>query len=191
MNFYKRIALLLLLTSVLSESLFAEEGMPQFNSETFASQLFWLFITFVILYLIINFFVLPRVRDNIRLRKNKISNDLERSEIIKLQVENIIKDYEEKINKSKIRAQETIKNTLDRADKDFSSQSDNVKKKIMQRITETEKETLEYKKNISKKTSNIVEEVSILLLKKIIGPSLSKDDMEYISKQVSIASKDL
>ena len=50
--------------------------MPQFNAETFPSQLFWLVITFVILYVCMSFIILPRIRDNIRLRKNKISNDI-------------------------------------------------------------------------------------------------------------------
>ena len=69
---------------------FAAEGMPQFNAKSFISQLFWLIITFTALYLIITYFILPRIRENIRLRKNKIANDLERAESIKEEIENII-----------------------------------------------------------------------------------------------------
>ena len=60
--------------------------MPQFNAKSFPSQLFWLTITFVLLYIMYEYFILPRIRDNIRLRKNKISNDLERAELLKEQI---------------------------------------------------------------------------------------------------------
>ena len=68
---------------LLSSNCLTAEGMPQFNAKSFNSQLFWLIITFTALYLIITYFILPRIRENIRLRKNKIANDLERAENIK------------------------------------------------------------------------------------------------------------
>ena len=64
---------------ILPAKAFTKEGMPQFNVESFPSQLFWLFITFSFLYFFITFIILPRIRENIRLRKNKISNDIERA----------------------------------------------------------------------------------------------------------------
>ena len=39
--------------------------------------------------------ILPRIRDNIRLRKNKISNDIERAELLKEQIEKTVKEYEQ------------------------------------------------------------------------------------------------
>ena len=75
--------------------------MPQFNAETFPSQLFWLVITFVLLYICMSFLILPRIRDNIRLRKNKISNDIERAELLKEQIEKTVKEYDSKNTASK------------------------------------------------------------------------------------------
>ena len=67
--------------------------MPQFNAASFPSQLFWLVVTFVLLYVCITFLILPRIRDNIRLRKNKIANDIERTELLKEQIEKTVQDY--------------------------------------------------------------------------------------------------
>ena len=74
---------------LLSSNCPAADGMPQFNAKSFNSQLFWMIITFTALYFIISYFILPRIRENIRLRKNKIANDLERAENIKAEVEKI------------------------------------------------------------------------------------------------------
>ena len=60
---------------LLSSNCLAAEGMPQFNAKSFNSQLFWLIITFTALYITITYFILPRIRENIRLRKNKIATN--------------------------------------------------------------------------------------------------------------------
>ena len=70
--------------------------MPQFNAASFPSQLFWLVVTFVLLYIFIAFLILPRIRDNIRLRKNKITNDIERAELLKVQIEKTVSEYDSK-----------------------------------------------------------------------------------------------
>ena len=103
-------------------------------------------LSFVLLYLFTSFLILPRVRDNLRLRKNKISNDLERAELIKLEIEKLVKEYDLKISKAKGRANETLKSAFEKSDQDMVLQIDNIKKKIVKKLNEAEMEALEYKK---------------------------------------------
>ena len=68
-------AIFLFLVLFYNKSLLSAEGMPQFNAATFPSQLFWLVVTFVLLYVCIAFLILPRIRNNIRFyphRKKKV-----------------------------------------------------------------------------------------------------------------------
>ena len=58
---------------------------PPFQSETFATQLFWLVIVFVALYLLASRLVLPRVGGIIEARAGKIEGDI--SEAQRLQAE--------------------------------------------------------------------------------------------------------
>ena len=157
----------------------------EFNADSFPSQLFWLLITFLILYLVLYFIILPRIRDNLRLRRNKISNDIERAELIKTQIENITVEYEEKIEKAKVRANETIKNAYEKASLEFSSQLSGAKKRISQKINEAETEIIEYKKSIAVEVISMSQEISSMLLKKVLGKSLDKEDINFIKKQVS------
>ena len=138
-----------------SKNIFSAEGMPQFNAETFPSQLFWLVITFTLLYLFINFLVLPRIRDNLRLRKNKISNDIERAELIKSNIEKIVKDYEFKIDKARDKANLIVKESAKKAQQDFFSQLESSKNKIEQKILNAEKEIVAYKDNFSSDINEI------------------------------------
>ena len=52
-------------------------GMPQLDPEFWISQIFWLTITFGILYLVLSKFILPKISSNLELRKSKIQENIE------------------------------------------------------------------------------------------------------------------
>ena len=55
----------------------AEVGMPQLDPKYWASQAFWLILVFSLLYLSIAKFYLPKIKNNLEERENKIKNDIE------------------------------------------------------------------------------------------------------------------
>ena len=183
MHFLNLLVYIFVTVALISKNAFSAEGMPQFNAYTFPTQLFWLFITFLLLYFFISLLILPRIRDNLRLRKNKISNDLERAELIKHEIEKIRQEYDQKITNASNRANDNIKNALEKADQDLITQIDNVKQKINKKINESDQETLDLKNNFAMKTNEIAEEIATLLVEKILGKSLSKNDIELLSNK--------
>ena len=186
MCFSKVLLQVLIFTILTCNTLLSAEGMPQFNASTFPTQIFWLVLSFVLLYLLTSFLILPRVRDNLRLRKNKILNDLERAELIKLQIEKLVKEYDLKISKAKGRANETLKSAFEKSDQDMVLQIDNIKKKIVKRLSEAEMEALEYKKKISSETSETAVEIAAIVVKKVLGQSISLDEMKLINNNSTL-----
>lgn len=59
------------------------QGMPQLNPEWFSNQIFWLVVTLVVIYLVLNRIALPRIAAVLADRANAISNDLEQAERLK------------------------------------------------------------------------------------------------------------
>lgn len=57
----------------------ASGGLPQLDISTWTSQIFWLLLTFGILYFILATFILPRLRDGISERSDRISDDLDQA----------------------------------------------------------------------------------------------------------------
>ena len=167
---------------LLSSNCLAADGMPQFNANSFNSQLFWLIITFTILYLTITYFILPRIRENIRLRKNKIANDIERAERIKLEVENMISQSNIKIEDAKNQAQQIIKETLVRSNKEYDNQIDNIKKQITNIQIESEIKIAEYKKNLEKDIEKSAISVCAVILNKL---SYKDFTVEQIQEKLS------
>ena len=65
----------------------AESNMPQLRAETFASQIFWLVVTFSALYAVISRIVLPQVRTTLRARETRIGVDREQADELRKEAE--------------------------------------------------------------------------------------------------------
>ena len=152
---------------LLSSNCLTAEGMPQFNAKSFNSQLFWLIITFTTLYLTITYFILPRIRENIRLRKNKIANDLERAENIKAEIENMISQSNIKLEEAKNQAQKIIKETILRSNKEYDNQIDTIKKQIANMQINAESKITEYKESLEKDIEKSVISLTAVILSKL------------------------
>ena len=177
----RRLILVIFVTLFYNKSLLSAEGMPQFNAASFPSQLFWLVVTFVLLYICITFLILPRIRSNIRLRKNKIANDIERTELLKEQIEKTVKEYDSKIMQAKNQASENLKNAIEKANKEFLIQLDSVKQKLLQKISKAENDMKDYKKNLEKDINKISVNISSIILEKVIGQGLDKNEIDNLN----------
>ncbi len=54
-------------------------GMPQLDFSTYPNQIFWLLVSFAVLYFIISRIVIPRIGSVIEDRHNAIANDIEQA----------------------------------------------------------------------------------------------------------------
>ena len=54
--------------------------MPQLNPEFWISQIFWLNLTFGILYLVLSKLILPKISANLESRKSQILENIEAAE---------------------------------------------------------------------------------------------------------------
>ena len=79
----------------------AEAGMPQLDPKYWLSQTFWLILIFVLLYLSISKFFIPKIKDNLDNRENKIDGDLNEAKSLNELSEKKAREYENEINKAK------------------------------------------------------------------------------------------
>jgi F-type H+-transporting ATPase subunit b len=168
---------------LLCSNCLATEGMPQFNAKSFNSQLFWLIITFAVLYLTVTYFILPRIRENIRLRKNKIANDLERAEKIKSEIEDMISKANIRLEEAKNQAQKMIKESLLRSNKEYDNQIDTIKKQIANMQIKAESNITEYKKSLEKDIEKSAISLCAVILSKLNYKSSTTEQIqEKLSK---------
>ena len=106
--------LMLTLVSGVSWAEEAKEGMPQLDPHSFASQLFWLTIFFVLVFVFLRFVGLPRVTAIIDERANKIGADIASAELLRVQAVEAEKSYETTMVAAQGRARQLLAETQER-----------------------------------------------------------------------------
>jgi F-type H+-transporting ATPase subunit b len=85
--------------------------MPQLDLSVFPTQLFWLAVTFVILYLLMARGALPRIARVLEDRQARISHDLDEAERLKAESEKIIAAYEAELAAGRAKSQALLLET--------------------------------------------------------------------------------
>ena len=165
-------------------------GMPQLNPEFWVSQIFWLIITFGILYIVLSKFILPKISSNLELRKSQIQENIETAEKQREISEVKLKEYDEIILKSKLEAKNIFKNAREKIIKDINLKKETLDKQIDDEISNAEEEIKTLKKVATDKINKIAIETSSDLLKKLIGTEINNSSISAIVDDLSKKNKD-
>ena len=160
-------------------------GMPQLNPEFWVSQIFWLTLTFGILYVVLSKLILPKISANLELRKSQIQENIEAAEKQRESSESKLKEYDEIILKSKLEAKNIFKDAREKVLKDINSKKEILDKQINEEINNAEMEIKTLKKSASEKINKIAIETSSDLIKKIIGTEVNNSSISAIVADLS------
>jgi F-type H+-transporting ATPase subunit b len=160
-------------------------GMPQLNPEFWISQIFWLTLTFGILYIVLSKLILPKISANLELRKSQIQENIEAAEKQRESSESKLKEYDEIILKSKLKAKNIFKDAREKALKDINSKKEILERQIDEEINNAEKEIETLRKSAPEKINKIAIETSSELVKKLIGAEVNNSSISAIVDDLS------
>ena len=169
------------------KEVFAAEsaGMPQLNPEFWISQIFWLTLTFGILYIVLSKLILPKISANLELRRSQIQENIEAADKQREESETKLKEYEEIILKSKLNAKKIFKETREKALKDINLKKDSLDGQINEEIKKAEAEINALKKNAPEKINKIAIEASSEILKNLIGTEINNSSISAMVNELS------
>ena len=182
----KRLLAFTIATLAIQNNLFAAEaGMPQLDPKYWASQAFWLILVFTILYISISKFYLPKIKNNLEDRENKIKKDIDDANKFKELSETRLKEYERILENAKrevIKIHLESKNTLD---KDIQKKKETIEKEIEKEISKAQKEIIELKKNSISEIQKISENIAASIIENISGDKLNESSIKATVEDVS------
>ena len=169
------------------KKVFAAEsgGMPQLNPEFWVSQIFWLILTFGILYGILSKFILPKISANLESRKTQISDNIEAADRQRKESEIKLKEYDDIILKSKIEANNLYNKAREKALKDINLKKGVLEKQIDEEINKTEEEINKLRLEAPQKITQIAKETSSELIQKLIGTEINNSSISAIVDDLS------
>ena len=160
-------------------------GMPQLNPEFWISQIFWLVLTFGILYLVLSKIVLPKISSNLETRKSQILENIETAEKQREESKNKIKQFEKIILESNIEAKNYFNEKRQKLIEDINNKRITLEKDIDGEINTTEDEINKLKIASDEKINKIAIETSSELLKQLIGEEVNSSSISAIVEDQS------
>tara|TARA_Y100000590_G_scaffold172219_1_gene196984 strand:+ start:299 stop:832 length:534 start_codon:yes stop_codon:yes gene_type:complete len=168
----------------MSEALASEAGMPQLNTEYWASQIFWLILIFSILYLIIWKIFLPKITLSIESRKSRIVNDLDEAQKLKESAEKKLKEYEKIIESAKKESKKIIEDSRKKLNDDIENKKQKFNNEIEKELNIIEKEIKDLKKSSLPNVSKIATETTSEVIKQIMDTEVNKSNVSAIIDQI-------
>ena len=164
-------------------------GMPQLDPEFWVSQIFWLVITFGILYLVLSKLILPKISDNLETRKSQVLDNLELAEKQRNESEVKLKEFDNIILKSKIDAKNLFNESRKKLLDDINKKREKLEEEIDKEVKIIEAEINELKKKSPEKINKIAIETSEDLINQLIGAKVNNSRITAIVTDVASKNK--
>ena len=163
----------------------AEAGMPQLDPKYWASQAFWLILVFTILYISVAKFYLPKIKNNLDNRENRIKDDLDDANKFKELSETKLKDYEKILEEAKKEGIKIQIESKDLLDKDIRAKKDAIEKEIEKEILKAQKEINDLKRDSISDIQKISENIASNIIETISGDKLNESTIRAVVEDIS------
>lgn len=149
-------------------------GFPPFQKDTFGSQLLWLAIFFVALYLIASKLALPRVESIIADRRKRISSDLDEAARMKDAADAAIARYEKALADARTRAQTIAAQTRDEVNAEAEARRKAVEANLQAKLSTAEQAIAATRTAAMANVQSIAQEAAIAIVTRLTGQAPSQ-----------------
>jgi F-type H+-transporting ATPase subunit b len=151
---------------------------PPFDQQTFPSQLFWLALTFVALYLLMSRIALPRIDSILERRRACIAGDLAEASRLKGESDAAIASYEKSLADARGRAQALVNESRQRQAAEAEAQRKTLDATLNARIAQAESGIAQTKSAAMVNVRGIATEAAAAIVERLIGIApASRDDV--------------
>jgi F-type H+-transporting ATPase subunit b len=144
-------------------------GFPPFQSEHFPSQLLWLGITFVLLYVLMSRIALPRIGGILADRSKRISDDLAAAEGLKEKSNAAHAAYEKSLAEARGRAQSIASSTREKQAAEAGATQKQLEAKLHERLAAAEQSIASTRTAAMGNVRSIAAETAAAIVERLIG----------------------
>lgn len=163
-----------------------KEPFPPFNSQTFASQLFWLVITFVFLYVMMAKVALPRIGAIIDTRQKRIDDDLAHAQKLKAESDAALASYEKALADARNRGQAIASEMRDKQAAASEATRKTLETQLNAKLADAEKTIAATKTAAMSNVSAIAQDAAATIVERLTG---TKPQEQAIAAAVAGALK--
>ncbi len=151
----------------------AKAAFPPFDSSTFAGQLFWLAITFGLLYWLMSTIALPRVGAILADRASTIARDLDNAAAMQAKAEETAQAYEQALTEARKNAQAIAQASRDAGAKASDQRRRVVEADLSAKLEQAEAQIAATKSTAMTNVRDLGSDVAIAIVTKLTGQAPS------------------
>ena len=152
-------------------------GLPQLHSPDFAPQLFWLVLTFALLYWIMSRIALPRIGEVIEERRDRIQRDLAAAGRLKGETDKALETYEKALAEARGSATAIARQTRDDLATEVDKERKVLEADLSRKLAEAESAISATKAKALESVKDIASETATDIVKALTNLSVSKDEV--------------
>jgi len=144
-------------------------AFPPFERETFASQIVWFAVAFIVLYLLMSRLALPRVGAILTQRKNHIDDDLRAAQRLREESDAELAAYEQALAAARGRAQTIANETREKLNAEAEQARKALESELNRKLAESERTILSTKQAALSHVRGIAVEAAAAIVQQLIG----------------------
>jgi F-type H+-transporting ATPase subunit b len=150
--------------------------MPQLDVNTWPPQLFWLAVTFLVLYFLISKIVIPRTGGVIEGRRNQIENDLASAQRFKADTDKAVAEYEKALAEARGKAHAIARETRDRLNAEVDKERGKLDAELAAKIAAAEKSIQATRSKALASVSEVATDIAADIVSRLTGTSVTAAD---------------
>lgn len=157
--------------------------MPQLEFSTYLGQIFWVLVTFISFWLIMDCFIIPKISDTIDARKRKYDDFILKAEEINKKALVSLRNYEETLTAAKARAAEQIKQNESELKEMIAEKEKEINLLLKEKIAANEAGLEREKGETLKKIEELSQTAALAIVQQLGLKSISEKDIRQIPKE--------
>jgi len=142
---------------------------PPFDTTTFGPQIFWLTISFALLYILMSKVALPKVGEVLEVRRDRIEGDLAEAERLRQKTEQAISAYESELAEARAKSQAIAEETRANLKGELDKKRLEVELDLSKTIATAEARIQKTKADALSNVDEIASDTAVALVAKLTG----------------------
>jgi F-type H+-transporting ATPase subunit b len=143
--------------------------MPQLDPAGFVPQLFWLAVTFFILFVLMRWLAVPQIGRVIEARRQHLDADLGRANALRSEAESVLAAYEQALAAARNEAQSVLRQASERLAAESAERQRQLALSLAEQIEEAERRIAGSRDEALAEVRNIAVEVGQTVVEKLTG----------------------
>ena len=148
--------------------------LPQLDLETYASQIFWLIVTFIVLYFLVAKIAMPRIAEVLEGRQERIEDDLDKAETLKKEAYLVRVEYEKALSSAREEAHEATRRAQEEIAKHGAEVEALANQKVANMLKDAENRIEVARTEASSEKETVTDTVEQNVARDIIGDTVKK-----------------